>query len=48
MSNLMNLFSQVAIKEEKPEDLDMWAFKGVVVGEVNKYAAASDMKENVL
>jgi len=26
--------AEVATKEEKPEDLDMWAFKGVVVGEV--------------
>ena len=26
----------------------MWAFKDVVVGEVNKYAAALEPKENVL
>ena len=31
----MNGYSQVTIKEEKPEHLDMWAFKDVVVGEVN-------------
>ena len=31
----MKLFSQATIKEEKPEHLDTWAFKDVVVGEVN-------------
>ena len=35
VSNSMNPYSQVAIKEEKPEDLDMWGFKDVIVGEVN-------------
>ena len=44
----MNGYSQVTIKEEKPEHLDMWAFKDVVVGEVNKYTAALETKENVL
>ena len=42
----MNGFSQVTIKEEKPEHLDMWAFKDVVVGEVNKNTAALEVKEN--
>ena len=40
------IYSQVTIKEEKPED--MWPFKDVVVGEVNKYTAALETKENVL
>ena len=32
---LFNEWLLVTIKEEKPEHLDMWAFKDVVVGEVN-------------
>ena len=43
----MNGYSQVTIKEEKPEHLDMWAFKDVVVREVNKNTAALEVKENI-
>ena len=43
----MNGYSQVTIKEEKPEHLDMWAVKDVVVGEVNKNTAALEVKENI-
>ena len=43
----MNGYSQVTIKEEKPEHLDMWAFKDVVIREVNKNTAALEVKENI-
>ena len=43
----MNGYSQVTIKEKKPEHLDMWAFKDVVVGEVNKNTAVLEVKENI-
>ena len=44
----MNGYSQVTIKEEKPEHLDMWAFKDVVVGEVNKNTAVLEVKVTMM
>ena len=40
------MHSQITIKKEKSEELDMWGFKDIIFGEVQKMLLQMDSKED--